>query len=244
VKDLSSYKKGFEALTKQLQSKVGNAKRELKVLNQYEEMKKVIDNQILDQEKTYTEKQSVMEKQIELNKKSINRYMWLIEGKEQELEKEEKLARLMMKNEAEIERRLLSAMQNAKEFEEQSKGGRSAIANTLKKISEYKRLSEKSKVYIVEQKRDVTLLLEESQKYARNIADIKKKFLGKFSAMGKSEKSSITAAEVKKITASFNRLFNKKEAAEKLVNQLNIIIVHQYLNIPKPKAFLDEVCPE
>ncbi|MBN2454476.1 hypothetical protein JXB11_02930 [Candidatus Woesearchaeota archaeon] len=209
-------KEEMDSMTKEIDSKVGHVKDELRLLADYEAKKKAVDTRIVDQEKKFESKRDRLTKQIEANKRSVNQYLQFVEEKEKELTREEKLAKELMQKETVLEKKLLA---QAADFEKKVEGDREKMTEVMKKIAELNMLSEKLEVDIGKQKQAIGPLLAESKKYEEEVAAIRKKFVDKLSSS--KGKGAIKYSDIKRIRDDFNRLFGKKSDAEKLVTKLN-----------------------
>ncbi len=216
---LSELKTEFNRLSKELEKKVGHAKEELRLLSRYDEMKKAVDSQILAQEKLFEEKRAAMEKQVELNKRAISRYLAQVAEKQTELDHEQEVAAMLKKSEEALERRLQTILAQAKQFETKFEHDQLLVDGTIKKIQQLKQLSEQAKKDITTQKKNMDPLLQESKKYETELKRLKKQFLDKISATD-IKQSALNAKEITQLRAEFEQFFNKKTNAEKIIGEL------------------------
>jgi chromosome segregation ATPase len=211
-------KSEFSDMTKELELKLGHVKEELQTLEQYEQMKKEVDSCIEVQEKKFEQKKANADRQIEMHKNAINRYLRFIESTERNLSNEEKSARKIMESEAILERRLLEQANALQAKVENDKG---KIAGVMQKISDFTGLSKKLQADLEKQKGCITPLIDESRAYEQSIADIRQKFLKNVTSKNRNLNLSLSGEDVKKIKDGFQRVFEKKDYAEKLINKLN-----------------------
>ncbi|MFH1181602.1 MAG: hypothetical protein V1702_01465 [Candidatus Woesearchaeota archaeon] len=208
----------FADMTKELELKLGHVKEELQTLEQYEQMKKEVDNCIADEEKKFEQKKANAARQIEMHKNAINRYLSFIEKTERSLSNEEKTARKIMESEALLERRLL---EQASALQKKVEGDKGKIAGVMGKISDFTELSKKLQADLERQKSCIEPLLNESRAYEQSISEIRQKFLTKVTGANRNLKLSLSSEDVKKVKEGFQRVFEKKDYAEKLINKLN-----------------------
>ena len=217
---LSKLKEEFLKLNKELDTKVVHAKGELDLLSRYEQMKRDIDNQILEQEKEFTENKRTIDAQILLKKKAIDNLVSQITAEEEKLSKEERLAKLLKADQEQLELALNAALKKDYVIEEKLKSGKSVVDEAIAKVTSYKQLAELAKRDMQKQTETLAPLLEESRQHERKITELKKNFMEKVASESKvMDKASLNEAE--KIRLRFKGLFQKKASAERIVYQLN-----------------------
>jgi len=221
---LPKLKEEFERLTKDVESKFSHAKKELSLLGRYDEMKRTVDAQIMEQGKKLQERRDYIEEQIARNKRAANRYLKLIDENRMELNREEVVTQLFKKNEAELEKKLRAIISEASIYEEKIEHDRGIIDETINRIIKLKGLSNKAKENIGEQEKDLSQLIEESKKHEQKIEELERGFLDKFSSV-KTKKTELSSGELKKIRLEFHKIFSKKFAAEKFINKLEIDVI-------------------
>jgi chromosome segregation ATPase len=215
-------KSQFEEMTKDLELKLGHVKGELQTLEHYEALKKEVDTCIADEEKKFEQKKDNAAKQVEMHKNAINRYLTFIEKTERKLSSEEIAARKIMESEALLERRLL---EQASALQKKVEGDKGMIAGVMQKIGEFTELSKRLQADLERQKSCIAPLVNESRVYEQNIADIRQKFLKNVTVANQNLNLSLSTDEVKKVKEGFQRVFEKKDYAEKLINKLNSDLV-------------------
>jgi hypothetical protein len=212
-------KQEFEDMTKELDLKLTHVKDEMQMLDQYEQMKRDVDNLIEDQEKKFEMKKASAAKQVEAHKTSIKQYLKFIEKTQVSLSKEEKLARKIMEREATLERSLLTQACNLQKKVNTDKG---KIAGVIQKIMEYTDLSKRLQADIEKQKLSIQPLLNESKEYEQSICEIRQQFIKKVTSANRNLNLSLSTAEVKRVRDGFQQMFAKKDYAEKLMSRLNM----------------------
>ncbi len=217
---LANLKAEFKGLTNELDSKIGLVKGELNTLSRYEQMKREVDGQILEQQREFEGNKKAIMRQIMAKKKAVHRMLEQIDAQENTLEREEKLAGLLKKNEEEIEQKLRRVFKEASDIEVKIRLDEPLISGTVKKIADFKRLSESAKSEIKKQEAALAPLIEESKKHEKNIAELKRRFLEKVSELPKG-KSGLSRSSANEMKSKFKQLFAKKDGAERLVNKLD-----------------------
>src|SRR3989338_4335793 len=109
-------KKEFEKLSRDIDSKAKHAKKELELLGKYDEMKKAVETQILEQEKQFDAQKEIMASQMEKNKRLVSRYLQMIDEKGAELVKEEQVAGILRKDELALEKKLVNIARKAGDY--------------------------------------------------------------------------------------------------------------------------------
>jgi len=218
---LPKIKEAFRQLTKEIDATVGRAKGELNLLAKYDEMKNAIDTQILEQEKTFADRRIKIEQKIASNKRTVNRYLQLIDENRKELGKEEIISKLLRNKEKALARKLLSIAEQAKDYEGKIKQDQTLIDETVNRIVGLKDLLDKYRKEIEEQKLSLMPLVEESRKHYKKIHELKESFLSKASALD-TKTQFLDSDELKNAGNKFNKLFARKASAEKLINKLDM----------------------
>ncbi len=217
---LGKLKEEFLKLNKELDTKVVHAKGELNLLSRYEQMKRDIDSQILEQQKEFMENKQAIDAQILLKKKAIENLVSQITAEEEKLTKEEKLAKLLKADQEQLEIALNAAAKKDYLIEEKLKSGKTVVDEAIAKVTNYKQLAALAKQDMQKQSETMAPLLEESRKHERKIAELKNSFMEKVASQTKViDKASQDEAE--KIRARFKALFQKKASVERIVYQLN-----------------------
>lgn len=216
---LLKLKEEFLKLNKELDTKVIHAKGELDLLSRYEQMKRDIDNQILEQQKEFMGNKRTIDAQIELKKKAITNLVSQISTEEKKLTKEESLDKLLRANEEQLEMMLKAAAKRAELIEEKLKSGRSVVDEAIERIINYKQLAAVAKQDMQAQAETLAPLLEESRQHERKIVELRKSFMQKVSAEAKVVNKA-SQNEPEKILSKFKALFQKKANAENIVYQL------------------------
>jgi len=211
----------FERLTKEVETKFGKARKELDLLAKYDEMKRSVDAQIMQQERKLGEKRARIEEQIVSNKRAASRYLHLIDENRKELSREEIVTNLLKTNEAQLEKKMQAIISEASVYENKIEDDKRIIEETVNRIVKLKDLSNKATSNIEEQKKELTYLIEESKKHEKKIEQIQRGFLDQFSGV-KGKADQFTSSELKKIRMEFHRIFSKKFAAEKFINKLEL----------------------
>jgi hypothetical protein len=211
----------FEEMAKDLDLKLEHVKDELQTLEQYEQMKKEVDNFIELQEKKFEQKKANADRQIAAHKSAINKYLQFLEKTEMSLSKEEISAKKIMEKEAMLEHKLL---EQANALQKKVEGDKGRIAGIMQKICDYTELSKRLHDDLEKQKLTIQPLLTESKEYEQNIAEIRKNFLKKITNTDKIDLS-LSTADVKKVKEGFQRVFEKKDYAEKLLGKLDFDLV-------------------
>ncbi len=217
---LLGLKEEFLKLNKELDTKVVHAKGELDLLSRYEEMKRDIDNQILEQQKEFMENKRTIDAQIELKKKAITNLVSQISAEEKKLSREESLAKLLKASQEQLEMTLKAAAKKAELIGEKLKSGRSVVDEAIERITNYKQLAAMAKQDMQKQAETLAPLLEESKQHERKIVELRKSFMDKVSAEA-NVRNKASQNEAEKIRSKFKALFQKKANAEHIVYQLN-----------------------
>jgi len=217
-KGLPGLKQEMEKITKEIESKANQTKDDLKVLREYDGMKKAIDAQIADQGKMIEERRGHIQEEINKSERSVDRYLKLIEQNRQNLATEETIARLHQKSEAELEKKLLSIVEQAKAYEEKMKQDRLQVDATINEIISLKDRSKKAAEGVELQKMKLVELIEESKKRDAKIEQLRQKFLHKIFPK---RLQGLSTEDINKVRGQFNKLFTQKIEAEKLINKLN-----------------------
>ena len=219
-------KKEFEKLSRDIDSKAKHAKKELELLGKYDEMKKAVETQILEQEKQFEAQKEIMASQMEKNKRLVSRYLQMIDEKGAELVKEEQVAGILRKDELALEKKLVDIARKAGDYEKKIETDESMVDATLKKILEIKKASEGAREQVEIQKKSLQKLIETSRQHDQKIEETKQKFLKKVSVQ---DNKSISDSELKSMTLQFRTVYAKKIDAEKLAGRLEADI--KYLKV-------------
>ena len=213
-------KEEFSRLNKELDTKVIHAKGELDLLTRYEQMKRDIDNQILEQQKEFMDSKRAIDNQIMLKKKAIANIVGQITVQEEKLSREESLAKLLRADQEKLEKTLKEAAVKAEVIEEKLSNGKSVVDDVINKIMSYKQLAEAAKQDLQKQGETLAPLIEESKQHERKIIELRKDFLDRVAVQAK-ESTKAGQNEAGKMRQKFKALFEKKAGAERLVYQLN-----------------------
>ena len=217
---LAKLKEEFTKLNKELGEKVIRAKDELGLLSRYEQMKRDIDNQILEQQKEFMESKRAMDAQILSKKKAIASLLSQTTAEGKKLNVEDKLAKLFKVKEDQLEKTLREAAKKTVLIEERVNADRSLLDETIAKIANYRQLNEVAKQELWKQEEALAPMLEESKQHERKIMELRRNFLEKAAAHAQ-VKGEVSRNQAGKIQAKFKALFQKKANAERLANTLN-----------------------
>jgi hypothetical protein len=219
--DFSGIKAEIKELTRELDSKAGNVKKELDLLSQYEQMKREIDGDIMKRQLDMDEKRKSLEKQILLKKNSIHSILKRMDAEQSKLVREQQIAELLKKTEAQLEKKLADIVAKAQSVDNQIKSEDSVVSVAAKKISDFRQISESAKVELMKQERELGPMLEESRKHEQKIAELRKRFFEKVSLIGKTS-NRLSADSARETRMKFKKLFDKKEEAERMVDKLTV----------------------
>lgn len=217
---LVNFKSEFAKLAKELESKVKDVNEQIGLLSKYEEMKRTIDTQILQQQKEFEERRMFIDESIAKMSRSISRLIGHIALEEKKLTQEEKIANLIKKDKAELERKLASLIQKSQLSQKRFQTSESLVNMTISRILHYKQQAEQSKEELEKQKLAFNPLFELSKKYEQKIGELKRKFLNQAYSL-ELENKTLNKNDARRIQAKFRKLFAKKTEAERIVNKLN-----------------------
>jgi chromosome segregation ATPase len=215
---LNHLRQEFGAMTTEMESKLGHVREDLQMLTKYEDLKKEVDTRIGAEEQKFEARRQKISRQIDANKASIARYLRFIEKTENELSKEEQMAKRIMENEAVLEKKMLA---QACKLAEKIESDRGKVAGVMKNVAELGALSQRLEIGLKDKKISVAPLIEESKQYEAAVAEIKEKFLSKITSAHKNLQANLSMQEINKIKVNFTKVFSKKEDAQKLLDKLN-----------------------
>ncbi|MBI2663725.1 hypothetical protein HYX10_00080 [Candidatus Woesearchaeota archaeon] len=242
---IGKLKSEFQELAREVDSKTSSAKKELYLLSVYDEMKKAADSQIGRQEREFSEHRSHVESEIARNRRAINRCLKLIDRKAQELLKEENFARLLMRSEAQLEKRLSAILDRADVYDKKIRHSRELIDQTVSHVGDLRSLISRARDEIGQQRQKLAELAAESKSHEQKVDELKRRLLGRIEAVTKRTER-LSSPEIKKTVARFRRLFWKKLAADNLISKIDadMSVLRKELKDLSDEAMIVHVTPK
>jgi hypothetical protein len=212
------FKDNFQRLKKELGSELTRVEAELLQLEKFENLKKGMDTQIMQEEKEFQQKISLFEAEI---RREQQKYMDIINNiseEEAKLDKDRLDAISLQQKESIIKQRLQQFEQAIAKISESITGDETTINNAEKRIGELKKSAEKVKTEIMQKSENAKILIKENQSHKEKIMALQKSIIEKVEKNNTSISSKIN--EGRNSTKSFREFFKKKVELEKLVTDL------------------------
>lgn len=216
---INKFKKEFMKLKKDLDVEVSKVKDELNELMKYEELKKDIDNQIIEQQGAYKRRVEEAHQRLLDDEK---RYKQIIDtiSKEQEIvTQEENELNEMYVTERKLKAKINEINKTIKEVDTAIKNENDRINQTKDKINDLKKEATQIKDNMEKEVVKVENIINEGKKQEKVIMDLSKNLLKK--VMIKKEDITKVADEGEVVLKKFNNFFSKKKEIEKLVTDLD-----------------------
>ncbi|MEM4267486.1 MAG: hypothetical protein QXK37_01510 [Candidatus Woesearchaeota archaeon] len=236
---LENLKKEFAAIKKELGSDIDSVKQELAELENYERLKKNIDKQLLEQQAAFKNKIQELEKEL-LKEKS--KYQELVDDIELERVKlaEEKSQSLGLKEqEAGLLKKLDEFSDIIKKIRESIYQEDKKIEITEEHIKALEKSAEKIKSRILEEKKKLEPLIEQSKMGEKKILSLQQDVLAKVLEKKKSMQN--VPQDAKSAAKKFEAFFSRKNEVEKILEETDAlrISLREELNnlIKKATAF-------
>ncbi|MFH1682470.1 MAG: hypothetical protein ABIA37_01615 [Candidatus Woesearchaeota archaeon] len=233
------FKNGFENLKKELGTELGHVESELGQLEKFEDLKRNIDKQIMEQEKGFRAKIDTYSADIKREQQKYQEIIDSIDSEEDKLDRERLEAISLREKEMNIRKKLEQFRYEITKISTAIKDDESLLDNSGKRIRDLKKLAEKVKNEIVLKREKGKVLIEESTNHKTNILALQKEILAKVQ-----KNKQLIADQIEKgksSTKKFREFFTKKTEIEKLIKNIDIdkdeLEQDLILLIKKAKAF-------
>ena len=212
---LRKVKGEFDKLKKELGFEVDTVKEELAELEKYEQLKREIDAEALEQRKETEMKFRDMNEQILREQKKYRDLLEEIDEEEEKLKEEKAEAYSLEETEQMLKQRLADLKESIPKIEDKLEMEDEQITSSEKRIEALKSLVNNIKAAIWGEKEKLLPLIEQSRKQEKKILDLQNQVVQKTSEKGEKLK------EAKKVVDKFKKFFNEKMKTEELISRVN-----------------------
>jgi len=232
---LRKVKGEFDKMKKELGFEVDTVKEELAELEKYEQLKREIDAEALEQRKETEIKFRDMNEQILREQKKYRDLLEEIDEEEEKLNEEKAEAYSLEETERMLKQRLADLKESIPKIEDKLGMEDAQITSSEKRIEALKSLVNNIKAAIGSEKEKLLPLIEQSRKQEKKILDLQNQVVQKTSEKGEKLK------KAKEVVGNFKKFFNEKMKTEELISKVNkdrdILEKELVILIRKAKSF-------
>lgn len=218
--DFQRFKTNFDKLKKELGSELQQVESELKQLEKFENLKKNIDNQIMEQEQEFRKKIDAFEAEIRREEQKYKDIIDSVDHEEERLDKERLETLSLREKEMTLKNKLGQFRDNIIKINQALKDGEAVIDNSEKRIKGLKNTAHKIKKETLAKKGMGKDLIKESNSHKQRIIEIQHEILEKVEK--NKERISKQIEEGRTSAEKFRKFFNKKVEIEKLIRDMDV----------------------
>ncbi|MBI4439263.1 hypothetical protein HY640_04990 [Candidatus Woesearchaeota archaeon] len=216
---LSSLREEFKRLGSELEGEVKKVRADLSVLEDYNEMKRGVDQEISKQQQEFRKQMEFVEQKILEKQKEYDELVEHIKGQELLLDEEMGKAQLMRKNEEILKERLRKIEEARKLMEEQVAREEGNVNKLKASLEEMKILSEKVRKGIDLRKNELAPMMEQSRQHQKKIEEMQSGIIDKI--VQKNRDIGKTIEDTKRAKERFEQLFDQKAKIDLLMDKID-----------------------
>ncbi|MBI3051503.1 hypothetical protein HYY74_03520 [Candidatus Woesearchaeota archaeon] len=232
---LRRVKEEFSRLGAELEQDVKKVRGELATLQNYEDLKRNIDRQILDQQQSFKRQMEQVESQILGSQKSYDELISHIREQELKLDEEVQKADLIKKNELILKERVAKIEEAVRDMKKQLQDEDADLEALRQNIIRMKRFAEQIRKGIELRKREFAPLLDRKRQHQKRIEDVQARILDKVAQAKGKVVDTVSASQSAR--EAFERFFREKVKIDILMDRINT-------DFAKLRAELDGIVQE
>lgn len=212
---LKSVKGEFDKLKKEFGFEIGSMKSEIKELERYQQLKASMDQETQKRKAESDEKIKLMDQNILKEQKKYLSILDEVKKEAEKLKKEKQAALSIEEKEKVLKERLSSLKEMSEKIEKKAGEEDLTVKNSEEHVERLKNLADSMNRELENEKNEVEKLVNKSQEYGRRVKETQDNILKK---MAEKEKKFDVA---KKVSKKFERFFDKKMKVIELIDEIN-----------------------
>ena len=212
---LKSLKNEFDKLKKEFGFEIGSIKNEIKELERYQQLKSSLDQETQKRKMESDERIKLMNQNILREQKKYASILDEVKKEAEQLKKEKQVALSMEEKEKLLKERLSSLKEMTEKIEKKAGEEDLAIKNSEEHVGRLKNMADSMNKELENGKNEVETLVKKGQEYGKKVKETQDNILKKMA-----EKEENFAA-AKKVAKKFEKFFDTKMRVISLIDEVN-----------------------